>query len=87
MHTFRLLEMAIEIANEGRVNVHRPNRNFLLDIKMGKFEYEELLDMAKERREQMEKAFENSNLPEIPDEEGINRLLFELRERFYQEGF
>lgn len=85
MHTFRLLEMAIEIAKEGKVNVRRPNRDFLLDIKMGKFEYEELLHMAKERQDEMEKAFEVSRLPEKPDEERINRMLFELRERFYQE--
>ena len=33
MHTFRLLEMALEIAREKQINVQRPNREFLLEIK------------------------------------------------------
>jgi len=51
MHTFRLLQMAIEIANEKKINVRRPDRDFLLDIKSGKYEYDELLEMAKEKNE------------------------------------
>ena len=81
MHTFRLLEMAIEIAKEGRVNVRRPEREFLLAIKSG--EYEELLRMAEVKRVEMEQAFASSILPEFPDMERINRLAFELREKFY----
>ncbi len=83
MHTFRLLEMAIEIAKEGRVNVRRPEREFLLAIKSGEYEYEELLRMAEVKQVEMEQAFGSSILPELPDVERINRLAFELRERFY----
>ena len=83
MHTFRLLEMAIEIAKEGRVNVRRPEREFLLAIKSGEYEYEELLRMAEVKQVEMEQAFASSILPELPDVERINRLAFELRERFY----
>lgn len=85
MHTFRLLEMAIEIATENRVNVHRPNREFLLDIKSGNFEYDELLKLANEKQKQMEKAFENSGLPDRPDMDLINQLSYELRAELYHE--
>lgn len=86
MHTFRLLEMAIEIGKDQMVNVVRPNRQFLLNIKSGHYEYDELLMMAKEKQLEMEQAFKNSQLPESPDIEMINALTFKLRDRFYQDS-
>jgi uncharacterized protein len=85
MHTFRLLEMAIEIAKEGQINVFRKDRDFLLNIKSGKFEYEELLKMAEEKQVEMDIAFKNSALPESPNVAFIQDLTFRLREKFYQE--
>ncbi len=85
MHTFRLLEMAIEIGRDREINVKRPNRNFLLDIKNGNYEYEDLLVMAKERQDEMEKVFENSKLPERPNIEMINELTYKLRNKFYKD--
>jgi hypothetical protein len=83
MHVFRLLEMAIEIGREQKVIVKRPNRDFLLEIKAGKFEYEQLLKMAKEKQNEMEMAFSNSSLPDMPDLVRINNLAFSLRDKFY----
>jgi hypothetical protein len=83
MHTFRLLETAIEIGKEKKVNVQRPNRDFLLSIKAGKFEYKELLEMAEKRKDEMDLAFKNSNLQDTPDIDEINRLLYDLRDKFY----
>jgi len=85
MHTFRLLDMAIEIANEKKVNVKRPNRDFLLNIKKGEYEYDDLLNMAKERQDEMEQAFENSELQNKPDREKINELTYRIRDKFYNE--
>ncbi len=85
MHTFRLLEMAIEIGKDREINVQRPNRNFLLDIKNGIYEYEDLLIMAQERQEEMEKFFENSKLPERPNIELISELAYKLRDKFYKD--
>lgn len=85
MHVFRLLEMAIEIGRENKINVKRPNRDFLLDIKAGKFEYDELLELADTKKTEMETAFEKSSLPEKPDLSLINDLTFRLRDKFYRE--
>jgi len=85
MHVFRLLDMAIEIGKEQKVNVLRNNRDFLLEIKAGKFEYDDLLKMAKEKQNEMEIAFENSTLPEQPDFELINKLTYTIRNKFYNE--
>jgi predicted nucleotidyltransferase len=84
MHTFRLLEMAIEIGKEKAINVKRPNRDFLLEIKRGKHEYDDLLEMANALQNEMEIAFENSDLPEQPNLDLINALTFKIRNQFYQ---
>ncbi len=84
MHTFRLLDMAIEIGQNSIVNVNRPNRDFLLDIKAGRFNYDELMDMANDKQIIMERAFRSSNLPERPDINLVNKLLIEIRDRFYK---
>ena len=83
MHTFRLLEMAIEIGEKKEINVKRPNREFLLDVKSGIYEYEDLLKMAVELQNKMDLIFDNSDLPEKPNTEFINNLTFELRDKFY----
>lgn len=83
MHTFRLLEMAIEIAKEGQIIVKRPNRNFLLSIKRGEYEFDYLEKLAKEKQLEMEEAFEQSELPASPNKEAIESVLFEIKETLY----
>lgn len=83
MHTFRLLNMAKEIALERRIHVKRKDRDFLLKIKSGHFEYDELLAKANVLFKEMEEAFEQTNLPASPDLDWINEVAFSLREKFY----
>ncbi|MEC3905990.1 nucleotidyltransferase domain-containing protein [Tamlana sp. 2201CG12-4] len=83
MHTFRLLHMAKEIAAENIINVRRSDRAFLLDIKKGKFEYDELVSWAEERKLELEELYATSNLPERPDLNKINNLLIEIRNNYY----
>ena len=84
LHTFRLLDMAEEIARYGEIRVRRPNRDFLLKIRAGEFEYEELLGRAEEKIGQVEGFYEVSNLPESPDMNQIEELLAEIRDAWYQ---
>lgn len=83
MHTFRLLDMAEEIATQKQIVVRRPNREFLLQIKAGAFEYTELLAIAEERIAGMDELYAASDLPEEPDLERLNELLVEVRKSFY----
>lgn len=83
MHTFRLLDMAHEIGETGKIVVRRPNRDFLLRIKAGEFAYNELVKMAEARIEVMEDIYEKSNLPETPDFNKANKTLIEIREKLY----
>ena len=84
MHTFRLLDMAEEIARDGMVIVRRPNREELLKIRRGEFAYEELVARAEERIERIGELFEKSALPETPDYERANAALVEIRRRHYR---
>ncbi|MBK7566987.1 MAG: nucleotidyltransferase domain-containing protein [Bacteroidetes bacterium] len=87
MHTFRLLIMAEEIAIQGEINVERKDREFLLDIKSGKFEYDDLLAKAEVKKEALAKLFKESDLPDSPDENKINNLLLHIRTQFYKEKY
>ncbi|WP_338762546.1 nucleotidyltransferase domain-containing protein [Bernardetia sp. ABR2-2B] len=83
MHTFRLLDMAIEILEQKKVFVKRPNREELLKIRSGFFTYEELLKKADKKIEILEKAYQNSTLPEYPNVENLEKTLIEIRSKFY----
>jgi len=85
MHVFRLLLMAREIATEKQVNVFRNDREFLLDIKQGKFEYDDLVERAEQLKDELPTLYEHSALPETPDLEIINNLLVQIREQLYSE--
>lgn len=84
MHTFRLLEMAKEIAETEIVNVKRPNREALLKIKAGEFKYDDLVKKAEVLKSEVEAAFKTSNLPEKLDMKLVNQLLVSLRAEYYQ---
>lgn len=84
MHTFRLLNMAEEIAKEGKVNVRRHDREFLLKIRSGLFSYEELVELANEKVFQIEELYEKSDLPEQPNLEKAEEVLIEIREMLYK---
>jgi hypothetical protein len=83
MHTFRLLHMAKEIALGEGIKVKRSDRDYLLDIKMGKFEYDELVSLAEKLKAELASLYSNSSLPDLPNKELINNLLVQIRTDFY----
>jgi len=85
MHVFRLLSMAKEIAIDGMMNVLRKDREFLLSIKEGKFECDELLSKAEMLKEQLTLLYQNADLQDEPDIEKIDALLVEMRKKYYKE--
>jgi len=82
MHTIRLLEMAMEIAREGVVHVRRPNRDFLLRVRAGEFDYDYLVERAEDMLEEVREAFATSQLPDEPDRTKANQWLVETRREF-----
>lgn len=83
MHVFRLLRMAEEIAREGKINVVRYDKGYLLAIKKGEFEYDVLLNDAEELKSDLPYLYRTSNLPEMPDLIAVNKLLVEIRGEYY----
>ncbi len=83
MHVFRLLSMAKEIAREGKINVRRNDREFLLDIKQGKYEYDDLVARAEALKAELGDLYANAGLKDEPDMQEVNRLLIEMREDYY----
>ena len=81
MHTFRLLNMAEEIAVEKQIHVFRKDKDFLFKIKNGEYLYDELVEMVNEKIERIQELYAKSDLPETPDENRINELLIKMRER------
>ena len=84
MHTFRLLHMCQEVAEQGKLIVRRPDREWLLNIKSGAFEYEDLLKDATQKIETIDALYEQSSLPDVPDTDMVNQLLVQVREKLYQ---
>ena len=83
MHTIRLLQVAAEILQEGTLQVRRPNREELLSIKRGDYEYEALLSKADALMAQIEAAYEHSPLPAEPDSAHAEAVLIAMREQLY----
>ena len=84
MHTFRLLYIALGIAQEGNVKVWCDNRDELLEIKSGVFSYKELLSRSEELIEKIYKAFETSKLPEDINYKKAKLALVNIRKVLYQ---
>jgi len=85
MHVFRLLLMAKEIATEGKINVVRKDREFLLSVKQGKYEYDELLQKAEALKGELPALYEQSGLQDEPDIKHIDSLLIKMRKSYYGE--
>lgn len=67
-HVFRLLNMGIEILRDKKVNVKRPDRDFLLDIRNGKYSYEWIVaEAARLEKEVLEQAYIESTLQNSVD--------------------
>lgn len=65
--------------------MYRTDRDFLLSIKKGEYEYEELVTKAEVLKNELPGLYDRSNLPDAPDLNAINTLLVEMREQFYHE--
>jgi len=85
MHTFRLLDMAKEILADGKLNVFRNNRDELLKIRNGEWEYDDLLKLADKKMAELEIAYSNSTLQEEPNVEFAEKLLIDIRKELYSD--
>jgi hypothetical protein len=84
MHTIRLLQVAEEILRDGKLHVRRTNREQLLAIKSGAYEYDDLLQMTDELMESIGRFYATSSLPEAPDKAALEQTLVTMRTELYR---
>ena len=82
-HAFRLIAMCTEIAQGKGFNVNRRNidRDFLLDVKNHKYEYDDVIKLLDEKKAIMDEAIAKSTIPDDVDVEAVNQLLIKIREK------
>ena len=82
MHCFRLMHMAAEIAEGRGVILQRTeDRQFLMDVRNHKFEYEEIIEMLERDKERMNQLMEQSTIREKIDTDFVNDLMIEIRKQ------
>lgn len=79
MHLFRLLEMAFGIATEGRIVTRADNPEWLLEIREGKLDYDNLMRDANWLFQTIKDHYKLSDLPEKPNEELGKEILLKFR--------
>lgn len=84
MHTIRLLQSAKQIFATESLNIRVNNREELLDIKSGKADYDDLLQMADNLLCSIEKLHSTSSLPSFPDVKKAERILIDIRKELYR---
>lgn len=83
MHCMRLIRMAQEIGAGKGIQVRRSDREYLLSIRRGEIDLETLIEDADAAIAEMDKIFDNSNLPNKVDPKLVNDLLIKIRREFY----
>ena len=79
-HTVRLLHMGKELAENKGFNVVRTwDRDMILDIRNGKYTYEEIMEYVNKTYDEMMKAYDTCTLPETVDKEKVNEILIKAR--------
>lgn len=83
MHTIRLLQSALQIAQTGSLITRVNNRDELLAIKKGELEYDSLLKYADELITAIELQYSLTNLPDSPNKEKSEAILVAMRNELY----
>ena len=83
MHCIRLTRMAIEIAEQKKVFVKRPDAEELLRIRNGDAEYNDLLNEAETSIKLLDELYPKSGLPQSIDKKFVNDILVNFRKKYY----
>ena len=82
MHLVRLYLMGIDILQGNGIKTYREDdRELLLDIRNGKYSYEQIYNMAEKLEEEFKDVLQTSKLPEKLDYNKINNLVAEINKQ------
>ena len=83
MHTLRLLYECKELMSEGEISLPRPEKDFLIKVRTGKYAMEKVLAMAEKMIAECTKAAETSSLPERVDRRSVSLLVARAYRRMW----
>ena len=74
-------ENGIEIAKTGEYKVNRAgiDRDFILQIKRGEMDYDELIEYVEKKKLEMEEAMATSSIPDSINVDKVNEFLVNIR--------
>ena len=83
MHSKRLMSMAREIAEGKGINVRRDDAEYLISIRRGAVDLQTLIDEVESEIVEIDKLFEESDLPDSVDQKFVDNLLIKIRKYIY----
>lgn len=88
MHLVRLLRMGEELVKYGEMNVFRPDREELKEIRNGSWAYDDLIKWSDSKVEELNTFVRQgkSVLPKKPDIKKIEQICTDVQESFYSLG-
>ena len=85
LHCVRIVETSMEIPVQKTINIFRPNRKFLIDIRRGKYDLATLQTKAEADILAMHELFKNSDLPDkFEFHEEIKSFINNTRKKYYE---
>lgn len=78
MHLIRLLRSGLDILENGVVPVRRPDREYLMDIRNGKFTYEEIVSESEKLTKKVEEISKKSSLKDAPNYDLAKEIMLEI---------
>lgn len=87
MHAVRLLTSVIEILETHDYQTYRQNREWLLEIRNGKYTLEEIFEILDELEARVEELYVTSDLPEHCDYNKINDWLIDINRKALDYNF
>ena len=84
-HCYRLMVQGLEIAQGKGLILDRRgiDADILMDIKNHKMTYDEIIALCEEKKAEMEKAFLESTIPDLPPIDKLEEILLEIRKKHY----
>ena len=79
MHLVRLFRMGLEALETGEIKILRPDAEELLEIRNGKWTYEQILDYAEECDSKMNKLYMTTDLPKKSNLKKVADLLLSVQ--------
>ena len=85
LHTLRLIHMGKEIAEGRGIILERTeDREFLMNVRNHKYEYDELMEIVEKDKVALDKAIAESTIRESIDVDFVNDLLVDMRKKAYE---